>query len=140
MDDPRHSPDRFEYNGDAQAGIQTNVCAGLAVGACLGLSVVQSDTGQRCLVGTACALVGFFAGGSVDAGFSLAQGAPGTGWQQSIFGKLAIPIGGLEVSGTLGSDGLGLEASRSYGAMAGAGLKTCGQIPLACKPAPSVGK
>jgi RHS repeat-associated protein len=88
-------------------------------------SSLDSDASK--LIYTKCVLGGLGIGITADVNTAFSLGSPGDGWQVSLFGKAALPIGGFEFSPTWGSDGPGVAGGWSKGFFAGAGFKYCVQ-------------
>lgn len=86
------------------------------------------NKGNVCYLATKCALIGLGLGQTIDVNTNVSQGSVGDSIQVNLFGKLATPFYGGEVSAAYGSDGLGAAYSKpARGEFIGGGVKVCVQ-------------
>jgi hypothetical protein len=92
----------------------------------------MDSSGQFCRLSSECNLYGLGAGAMGELSVQVAGGRLSNGWQASVFGAAAVPLGGGDLSMGLGSDGGVLQFGRSRGWFGGVGIKVCGQVVSAC--------
>ena len=109
-----------------QAGVSGGFTAAFGLGAAYDVGPVRSTNGMCAVMQNVCLVAGPIAGYSVDMTvLNVSSGNPSNGWSASLIDKWAVPIGGFSVAPGYGSDGLTVQAGRSFGVIGGWGAKFC---------------
>ena len=113
-------------NDQTQAGASGGFTAAALLGASMDVGPVKSTDGSCAVMRNVCVIGGPIFGATVDTTLlNVSAGSPSDGWSISFINKAAIPVGGYSIAPGYGSDGLTLQAGRSFGTMLGWGVKTC---------------
>jgi hypothetical protein len=111
-----------------QAGGSVGFTAVIGLGVATDVGPVRSTNGSCAVMQNVCFVGGPIAGYSADLTvLNVSAGSPSDGWSISLINKAAIPIGGYSLSSGYGSDGLTVQAGRSFGPIFGWGVKACAQ-------------
>jgi hypothetical protein len=110
----------------SQGALQVGVSAGIGLGQSSSILEARDSAGGRACLIEHCLLIGPFAGAATEGGGQASFGkVSNSGWSVSVFGKATLPVGGGNISGGYGSDGLFVQGGGGFGTIGGAGLKIC---------------
>jgi RHS repeat-associated protein len=113
-------------NDQTQAGASGGFTAAALLGASMDVGPVKSTDGSCAVMRNVCVIGGPIFGATIDTTLlNVSAGSPSDGWSISFINKAAIPVGGYSIAPGYGSDGLTLQAGRSFGTMLGWGVKAC---------------